>query len=132
MFEIGETISCIPQKRVKGGYPIIFASNIFPNSHLIHFDCRNHYTFWSLGFGEKLICTPIFQSLISTIRHELLHALGFSASLYAFYRDENGDPRTPRGDSGKPPIDFDLRVRKWSENTIKTVILKLFFLYLHT
>jgi len=61
------------------------------------------------------------ESLISTIRHELLHALGFSASLYAFYRDENGDPRTPRGDSGKPPIDFDLRVRKWSENTIKTV-----------
>ena len=56
----------------------------------------------------------------------------WSPSLYAFYRDENGDPRTPRGDSGKPPIDFDLRVRKWSENTIKTVILKLFFLYLHT
>ena len=79
---------------------------------------------------SKLICTPIFQSLISTIRHELLHALGFSASLYAFYRDENGDPRTPRGDSGKPPIDFDLRVRKWSENTIKTVILNFFFTYL--
>ena len=74
---------------------------------------------------SKVICTPIFQSLISTIRHELLHALGFSASLYAFYRDENGDPRTPRGDSGKPPIDFDLRVRKWSENTIKTVIFIL-------
>ena len=80
------------------------------------------------GKRSKLIFF-MFQSLISTIRHELLHALGFSASLYAFYRDENGDPRTPRGDSGKPPIDFDLRVRKWSENTIKTVILKHFFFF---
>ena len=59
-----------------------------------------------------------FQGLTSTIRHELLHALGFSASLYAFFRDENGQPRTPRDEIGKPPIDFDLRVRKWSENTI--------------
>lgn len=38
--------------------------------------------------------------------------------MYAFFRDENGEPRTPRDDIGKPPIDFDLRVRKWSENTI--------------
>ena len=38
--------------------------------------------------------------------------------MYAFFRDENGEPRTPRDEIGKPPIDFDLRVRKWSENTI--------------
>ena len=76
--------------------------------------------------GHTNICPQALNStkmasMISTIRHELLHALGFSASLYAFYRDEKGQPRTPRDESGKPPIDFNLRVRKWSENTIKTV-----------
>lgn len=43
------------------------------------------------------------ETLLSTVKHEILHALGFSASLYAFYRDENGEPRTPRrSDTGKP------------------------------
>lgn len=43
------------------------------------------------------------QTLLSTVKHEILHALGFSVSLYAFFRDENGEPRTPRkSDTGKP------------------------------
>lgn len=76
--------------------------------------------------GHTNICPQALNStkidsLVSTIRHELLHALGFSASLYAFYRDENGQPRTARDESGKPPIDFELRVRKWSESTIAKV-----------
>lgn len=45
------------------------------------------------------------ETLLSTVKHEILHALGFSVSLYAFYRDENGEPRTPRrSDTGKPPL----------------------------
>ena len=55
----------------------------------------------------------------------LIFILGFSASLYAFYRDKNGKPRTPRDDRGNPPLDLKLRVRKWSENTIKKVHSKL-------
>ena len=55
------------------------------------------------------------------MRHELLHALGFSASLYAFYRDKKGNPRTARDDRGNPPLDLQLRVRKWSDSTIKMV-----------
>lgn len=31
------------------------------------------------------------ETLISTFKHEILHALGFSVSLYAFYRDKNGN-----------------------------------------
>lgn len=62
------------------------------------------------------------KSLTSTVKHELLHALGFSASLFAFFRDQNGAPRTPRDESGKPPINHELRVRQWSENTIRQVI----------
>lgn len=54
------------------------------------------------------------ETLLSTVKHEILHALGFSVSLYAFYRDENGEPRTPRrSDTGKPPLNekyvFSLR-----------------------
>ena len=45
------------------------------------------------------------ETLLSTVKHEILHALGFSLSLYAFYRDENGEPRTPRrSDTGKPML----------------------------
>jgi hypothetical protein len=44
------------------------------------------------------------EILLSTVKHEILHALGFSVSLYAFYRDEEGNPLTPRGDSGKPHL----------------------------
>lgn len=36
------------------------------------------------------------EALLSTIKHEILHALGFNAGLYAFYRDDRGLPRTPR------------------------------------
>lgn len=42
-------------------------------------------------------------TLLSTVKHEILHALGFSVSLYAFFRDNEGNPRTPRKpDTGKP------------------------------
>lgn len=40
--------------------------------------------------------------LLSTVKHEILHALGFSISLFAFYRDSEGNPLTPREDNGKP------------------------------
>lgn len=43
------------------------------------------------------------ETLLSTVKHEILHALGFSVSLYAFYRDNKGNPLTPRrSDTGKP------------------------------
>ncbi|XP_012221592.2 leishmanolysin-like peptidase [Linepithema humile] len=63
------------------------------------------------------------ETLLSTVKHEILHALGFSVSLFAFYRDENGEPRTPRrSDTGKPPLNEKLQTHQWSENTIKTVV----------
>ena len=50
------------------------------------------------------------RSLESTLKHELLHALGFSSSLVAFFRDTEGRPRTPRLEDGKPAINLDLQV----------------------
>ena len=44
------------------------------------------------------------EILLSTVKHEMLHALGFSVSLFAFYRDAQGEPLTPRGDNGKPKL----------------------------
>ena len=42
------------------------------------------------------------EILLSTIKHEILHALGFSAGLYAFFRDSNGLPRTKRNRYNRP------------------------------
>nr|XP_029712436.1 leishmanolysin-like peptidase isoform X1 [Aedes albopictus] len=62
------------------------------------------------------------QTLLSTVKHEILHALGFSVSLYAFFRDDEGNPRTPRKpDTGKPYLNEKLQIHQWSEQTIKKV-----------
>jgi len=61
------------------------------------------------------------RSLTSTLKHELLHALGFSSSLFAFFRDSLGRPRTARDQDGRPPINQELQIRQWSEDTIRPV-----------
>lgn len=62
------------------------------------------------------------ETLLSTVKHEILHALGFSVSLYAFFRDEFGNPRTPRKhDTGKPYLNEKLQIHRWSNSTIKKV-----------
>ena len=50
------------------------------------------------------------QSLESTLKHELLHAFGFSSSLFAFFRDSDGESRTERLEAGKPAINLALQV----------------------
>jgi leishmanolysin-like peptidase len=63
------------------------------------------------------------STLLSTVKHEILHALGFSVSLYAFFRDENGNPRTPRKpDTGKPYLNEKLQIHQWSDSTIKKFV----------
>lgn len=57
--------------------------------------------------------------LLSTVKHEMLHALGFSVSLFAFYRDPQGRPLTPRGENGKPKLNEDLQTRQWSDKVIR-------------
>ncbi|XP_063706190.1 leishmanolysin-like peptidase [Culicoides brevitarsis] len=63
------------------------------------------------------------QTLLSTVKHEILHALGFSVSLYAFFRDEKGNPRTKRkSDTGKPKLNEQSQIHQWDETTIKTIV----------
>ncbi|CAG9120033.1 unnamed protein product [Plutella xylostella] len=61
-------------------------------------------------------------SVLATVKHEILHALGFSMSLFAFYRDENGEPLTERRpDTGNPPLDEELQIHKWSDRVVKNI-----------
>ncbi|XP_059490130.1 leishmanolysin-like peptidase [Neocloeon triangulifer] len=64
------------------------------------------------------------EILLSTVKHEILHALGFSSSLYAFYRDSDGNPLTPRIDNGKLVLNEKLQTRQWSEKVIRTLTRK--------
>ncbi|GAB6031085.1 hypothetical protein CHUAL_007896 [Chamberlinius hualienensis] len=64
---------------------------------------------------------PELITVISTVKHEMLHALGFSVSLYAFYRDKNGKPLTERGANGKPPLNENDGLYQWSDRVIKRI-----------
>lgn len=61
------------------------------------------------------------QQLLSTMKHEILHALGFTAGLYAFYRDANGEPLTERSAVTGKPRSFDgmKAMYKWSERVVQ-------------
>uniref|UniRef100_A0A5K3FHR7 Leishmanolysin-like peptidase n=1 Tax=Mesocestoides corti TaxID=53468 RepID=A0A5K3FHR7_MESCO len=59
------------------------------------------------------------------VKHEVLHILGFSPNLYAFFRDADGQPLTARQPkSGNPALGW-LNSRRgiyqWSEEIIRTV-----------
>ncbi len=90
--------------------------------------CQQEAAFDRPVAGHTNVCpsaikneTSDIDSLESTIKHELLHALGFSSSLFAFYRDKDGEPLTERMEDGKPPINRELQVRQWSDKIIKQV-----------
>uniref|UniRef100_A0A8C4Q2H5 Leishmanolysin-like peptidase n=1 Tax=Eptatretus burgeri TaxID=7764 RepID=A0A8C4Q2H5_EPTBU len=46
---------------------------------------------------------------------------GFSASLFAFYRDNNGQPLTPRRSNGLPAFNASLGLYQWSEKVVRHV-----------
>ena len=43
-----------------------------------------------------------YSEVLATIKHEIFHALGFAPSLYAFFRNQSGEPLTPRSSNGLP------------------------------
>ncbi|KRZ74122.1 Leishmanolysin-like peptidase [Trichinella papuae] len=63
------------------------------------------------------------EALFSTMKHEILHALGFSAALFAYFRDDQGRPLTPRNEFGTPAI-FNNKFGFYqpSEAVVKTVV----------
>ncbi|KAK1343984.1 hypothetical protein QTO34_014542, partial [Cnephaeus nilssonii] len=47
-----------------------------------------------------------FIGMLSTVKHEIIHALGFSAGLFAFYHDKDGNPLTSRFADGLPLFNY--------------------------
>lgn len=63
------------------------------------------------------------EILVSTVKHEILHALGFSVGLFAFFRDKNGKPRTKRNRYGKPTsLNKAKGYYDWDKNTVRTFL----------
>nr|XP_020038900.1 leishmanolysin-like peptidase isoform X2 [Castor canadensis] len=62
-----------------------------------------------------------FIGMLSTVKHEIIHALGFSAGLFAFYHDQNGNPLTSRFADGLPPFNYSLGLYQWSDKVVRKV-----------
>ncbi|XP_051841446.1 LOW QUALITY PROTEIN: leishmanolysin-like peptidase [Antechinus flavipes] len=62
-----------------------------------------------------------FIGMLSTVKHEIIHALGFSAGLFAFYHDKDGKPLTFRYASGLPPFNSSLGLYQWSDKVVRKV-----------
>ncbi|XP_029069423.1 leishmanolysin-like peptidase [Monodon monoceros] len=62
-----------------------------------------------------------FVGMLSTVKHEILHALGFSAGLFAFYHDKDGNPLTSRFADGLPPFNYSLGLYQWSDKVVRKV-----------
>ncbi|XP_066431385.1 leishmanolysin-like peptidase [Eleutherodactylus coqui] len=62
-----------------------------------------------------------FAGMLSTVKHEIIHALGFSAGLFALYYDDTGVPLTPRNMDGLPHFSKSLGVYQWSEKVVQSV-----------
>nr|XP_020635222.1 leishmanolysin-like peptidase isoform X2 [Pogona vitticeps] len=63
-----------------------------------------------------------FVGMLSTVKHEIIHALGFSAGLFAFYHDDDGNPLTARYANGLPPFNESLGIYQWSSNVVRHAV----------
>nr|XP_054769530.1 leishmanolysin-like peptidase [Lytechinus pictus] len=57
------------------------------------------------------------------VQHEIYHAIGVNVGMFAFFRDENGDPLTPLQENGFPEFDSSAGHFKWSERVARTKTL---------
>lgn len=111
-------VSALETERCKRGLTVAYASHCQQESALDR-PVAGHANFCP---GELSTNYRDVASVLSTVKHEMLHALGFSASLFAFYRDDNGEPLTERRpDTGNPPLDEELQIHKWSERVVKNI-----------
>ncbi|XP_032649881.2 leishmanolysin-like peptidase isoform X1 [Chelonoidis abingdonii] len=63
-----------------------------------------------------------FIGMLSTVKHEIIHALGFSAGLFAFYHDDDGNPLTARYAEGFPPFNDSLGLYQWSNKVVDKAV----------
>ncbi|KAJ8706598.1 hypothetical protein PYW07_012676 [Mythimna separata] len=114
-------VSAVETERCRRGQTVAYASHCQQESALDR-PVAGHANFCP---GELSTRYRDLPSVLSTVKHEMLHALGFSVSLFAFYRDENGEPLTERRpDTGNPPMDEELQIHKWSDRVVKNITRK--------
>ena len=65
-----------------------------------------------------------YPSLLATMKHEIFHALGFSAGLYAFYRDTLGRPLTRRDAFGLPSYNNNTNLYQWNKHIVRKITRK--------
>uniref|UniRef100_A0A674J9P2 Leishmanolysin-like peptidase n=1 Tax=Terrapene triunguis TaxID=2587831 RepID=A0A674J9P2_9SAUR len=63
-----------------------------------------------------------FIGMLSTVKHEIIHALGFSAGLFAFYHNDDGNPLTARYADGLPPFNDSLGLYQWSNKVVDKAV----------
>ncbi|XP_059047554.1 leishmanolysin-like peptidase isoform X2 [Achroia grisella] len=114
-------VSAVETERCRRGLTVAYASHCQQESALDR-PVAGHANFCPGELSTKYRDMP---SVLSTVKHEMLHALGFSVSLFAFYRDDDGEPLTlRRPDTGNPPLDEELQIHKWSDRVVKNVTRK--------
>ncbi|CAH0731104.1 unnamed protein product, partial [Brenthis ino] len=111
-------VSAVETDRCRRGLTVAYASHCQQESALDR-PVAGHANFCPGELSTKYRDLP---SVLSTVKHEMLHALGFSVSLFGFYRDENGEPLTERRpDTGNPPLDEELQIHKWSDRVVRNI-----------
>ncbi|XP_077284590.1 leishmanolysin-like peptidase, invadolysin isoform X2 [Arctopsyche grandis] len=111
-------VSALETERCKRGLTVAYAAHCQQESALDR-PIAGHANFCPSELSTRL---QDLGSMLSTVQHEMLHALGFSLSLYAFYRDDEGNPLTPRRpDTGSPPLNEELQIHQWSERVVKNI-----------
>ncbi|XP_050360063.1 leishmanolysin-like peptidase isoform X3 [Nymphalis io] len=114
-------VSAVETERCRRGLTVAYASHCQQESALDR-PVAGHANFCPGELSTKYRDLP---SVLSTVKHEMLHALGFSVSLFGFYRDENGEPLTERRpDTGNPPLDEELQIHRWSDRVVKNITRK--------
>ncbi|XP_037292230.1 leishmanolysin-like peptidase isoform X2 [Manduca sexta] len=109
-------VSAVETERCRRGLTVAYASHCQQESALDR-PVAGHANFCP---GELSTKSRDLPSVLSTVKHEMLHALGFSVSLFAFYRDDAGEPLTERRpDTGNPPLDEELQIHKWSDRVVR-------------
>ncbi|XP_045109228.1 leishmanolysin-like peptidase isoform X1 [Portunus trituberculatus] len=111
-------ISALETERCRRGHTVAYAAHCQQEAALDR-PIAGHANLCPAAISTK---AQELETLISTVKHEILHALGFSISLYAFYRDDDGLPLTNRTENGKPALNEALQARQWSERVIQRVV----------
>ena len=65
----------------------------------------------NINFCPSNLQGRVAKNILDVAKHEITHALAFSANLFAFWRDSDGNPRTPRGGALNLPRVFNSSLR---------------------